>query len=261
MSSITVPKTIGQAKQRLAAITATRRLSGWERAAIVWAHTQSLKQGERTDLSPSGDKSERLTIAEALGLSPRTIDRARKAWKTAMEKHGAPDIKPGEDVPQSILDLDYPPTEETDETGTTRDERGARAYIARNPEIAVEAMKAVPAVAAAVTTAIAHDNDLVNEVERKAFAKRIGAKDNGPAKPTIIPDFAREKEFVKAISIVDKAIEDEKAGTWKPDPAITVLLFLLTRNLKDRAERIVDAQPAVHGEIEDFLATTRMQED
>jgi hypothetical protein len=257
MPRITIPKTIEAAKERLNAIAMDRRLSGWERAAIVWAHTNSMVNGQHTP-SPDGEGS-RKDIAEALGLSTRTIDRARKAWKTAMEKHGAPDIQPGEDVPQFILDLDYPPTEETDDTGMTRDERGARALIARNPQVVVDAVKAVPAVAEAVTTAIAHDTDLHSTVERKAFAKSIGAREPGPAKTPVsnIPTYEREKELAKAITVVTEAIKDEESGAWAPGPGEVAMLTILFLNLKDRADRIVAAQPAIHGEIDDFLKTAK----
>lgn len=256
-TTITVPKTIGKAKQRLAAITADRRVSGWERAAIVWAHTRGAQQGAHT---PDGGRGVP-AMAEALGLSTRTIDRARKAWKTAMEQYGAPDIQPGEAVPQSILALDYPPTEETDETGVTRDERGAKAYIAKHPEVVVEAVKALPQVADAVVAAVVDDLDLANKHARVAFHKQMTGKtltkDPGPATPTIIPDYAYDKAVVKAIGVIDQALNDEESGDWTPEPGSKALLSVLFLRLRSRAERIEAEQPEVHADIADFLASAR----
>lgn len=281
--AIIVPKTIGQAKKRLAAIAETRRLSGWERAAIVWAHTNSDRNKSRL-VTPSGATSIP-DLAEELGLGRRTIDRARSAWKTAMEKHGAPDIKPGEAVPQSILGLDYPPTEETDGTEMDRDERGARAvfekkpevagrlvreHMAKNPEVVAEAVKAVPAVAEAVVKTIVRDDELEGLHDRAWLSRREDRSKPTPRRRTdaeieaakaAIPDFSFDKDVLKALRVIDDALKREARGEWKPGPGTSVIFTLLYLNLKERHDGIEASRPPVFKEIDDYLATTARKEE
>ena len=246
---IKVPKTIGEAKQRLAVITVDRRVSGWERAAIVWAHTNASRGRSKT---PSGALDE---VAEALGLSPRTIDRARKAWKTAMAKHGAPDIQPGDDVPQSILDLDYPPTEETDETGVTRDERGAKAYIAKNPKVVVEAIKAIPNVADAVTTAIADDTTLSDVVQNKVFAKRTGTRP-GLVAPAMTPTIDLNDDLSKTLSRLGTLLRKEDKGEFTVNGLNESWLRIMGLQLNERATT-GKADDDLFDQIDALLASSR----
>jgi hypothetical protein len=253
LSSITIPKTIESAKTALGEVGALLTAKSWERAAIVYAFTGPGQPG------PQGNRpaTPRISFADfarlgIVGLTDNnTVSDYHEAWDKAIKAGAASEVKPGDTI--SLPKLPWPPGQ-TSRRGSHGTETEARAYIARNPQVAVDAVKAVPAVAAAVTTAIAHDTDLTNEVERKAFAKRIGAKDNGPSVPTTtIPTFDYEKRLSAAITVVSEAIKDEQSGAWTPGPGEAAMLTVLYLNLKDRADRYAAAQPVVHSEIDAFL--------
>jgi hypothetical protein len=250
-TSIVIPKTIEAAKAGLGGIEALLTAKQWERAAIVYAFTQPGAQGG----TQVNDGKPPLTISAfvALGITGlrdrHQVRLYRKAWESAMEV-GAPNAKPGD----TIVLPDLPWKDHFGEPTADVQERVARSYITRNPQVAVEAIKAVPAVAEAVTTAIVNDNELANTVARKSFAKSIGAKDNGPSVPTTtIPTYDYEKRLSAAITVVNEAIADEQSGTWTPGPGEAAMLTILFLNLRDRADRYAAAQPAVHGEIDAFL--------
>ena len=255
-SRVHIPATIEAAKTALGAVGALLTAKNWERAAIVYAFTKP-RPGQRT----SGDMPEGLTFRAfaALGIAgltdEHTVGDYHKAWSDAISDGKASEVKPGDTI--ILPDLTWPPGQ-TSTRGSHGTEAEARAYITRNPQVVVEAVKAVPAVAEAVTTAIVDDNELSNTVARKSFAKSIGAKDSGRfATPnTTIPTYEREKELAKAITVVTEAIKDEQSGAWTPDGMSVAMLTVLYLNLKDRADRIAAAQPAVHGEIDAFLRET-----
>lgn len=252
-TSITLPATIEAAKTALGAVGRLLTAKQWERAAIVYAFTKNEGKGRPAN---AGNPAFTATAFAALGITGLTnrdtVADYREAWELAIADGKANEAKPGDTI--TLPNLPWPPGT-TSRRGSHGTEAEARAYITRNPQVAVEAMKAVPAVAEAVTTAIVDDNELANTVARKSFAKSIGAKDSGRfATPnTTIPTYEREKELAKAITIVTEAIKDEQSGAWTPDGMSVAMLTVLFLNLRDRADRIAAAQPAVHGEIDAFL--------
>jgi hypothetical protein len=216
-----------------------------------------------------------------------TVRAYRKAWSDAIAKGKAVEVKPGDKVTlPSLTWTEVYVAPPVGHAGPTEVER-AKAVIEKNPGLVrdfmeqhpdeaarvvrkvigtkpesivkdiVKAASVLPAVSEAIANAVVDDAHLSTEVHRKTFAKSIGGKDSGPATPTTIPSFDRDKEVMKAIDVVSKAIDDEKADEYTPIAGMSVLYSLLRDKLNDRDARIAAAQPEVHEDIEDFLASNR----
>jgi len=257
MTTITIPKTIEAAKAVLDGLGALLTAKQWERAAIVYAFTE-----EGTNGRPAKPRNtERFSPVAFAGLgitglaSDNTVRAYRKAWQSAMEK-GAPDITPGDVI--SVPDLPW--KDVFGEATPVVQERVARAYIAKNPQVVAEAMKAVPAVAEAAVKAVVDDHDLAEKHERMSNSKRWTGQtvDKGPHVPvTTVPDFSQEKKVQAAIMVLHHALLDEQAGTFTIDPALGLMLSVLKLNLQKRDDAIASARPAVFKEIDEFLKAAR----
>ena len=259
MAQVTIPASIDEATTSLNGLGQLLKAKEWERAAIVYAftrmdvHTLSTREFAALGITGLTDKN--------------TVSEYRRAWESAMAD-GAPDVKPGDTItlptdedgevktwPPGIIDH-----KRGSHATTAEVEKAAREMVTKDPQVLVTAMKVFPKVADAVVAAIVDDKDLAEKHGRMSFAKATTGKtvDHGPASPTsTVPTFEREKEVTKAIDTLMDAIRDEQSGGWTPGPGLAVLLFLLTRDLNERATRIVGAQPVVHAEIDAFLAANR----
>lgn len=258
---VIVPAQVEAAKERLADIEQARRTTGWERAAIVWAHTREAGRGRNTPDGAFGLPE----MAEALGISVRTINRAREAWKTAMEKHGASDVKPGEDV--ELPSIEYPPSEVIDGNEPTgRDQRGFDAMTA-DPTKLADAIKANPEGAKAVAKAILASPaeledvlmdapaDLTSAVANKALSVLHGTTQQQPARPSTpsAPDF--NAQVRRACSDLFGALAAERNGEWTPDGVAAAGLTFLTSALNSReANAVAPLSGDLLQGIEDFLA-------
>ena len=257
MTTIHIPKTIEDAKTVLDGLGALLTAKQWERAAIVYAFTE-----EGTNGRPAKPRNtERFSPVAFAGLgitglaSDNTVRAYRKAWQSAMEK-GAPDITPGDVI--SVPDLPW--KDVFGEATPVVQERVARAYIAKNPQVVAEAMKAVPAVADAAVKAVVDDHDLAEKHERMSNSKRWTGQtvDKGPHVPVNTqPDFSYDEKVQAAIKVLHQALLDEQRGVWKPGSGMGLLLNLLMLNLNKRNEAVEAARPAVFKDIDDFLKAAR----
>jgi hypothetical protein len=255
VSDIIVPGSVEGAKARLTEIEAERRKTGWERAAIVWAHT-GLPEGRppKAEETSADALVSQARMGELLGVSIDTIKRDRKAWKWAIEQANAPDVKPGEKV--TLPTAKYPPTAILDGTeADARDQRGF-AKVATDPAKVAEAIKNDPAIAEAITTAVADDPDAELRVTQKVWAKKSGANTTPRTLHPVTPMMTTrdyDTEFRDAFAVIDQCLRARARGEWKPKNST---LSLIGFGLALFAQRAEEAGPDVdiHDEIATFLA-------
>ena len=255
MPTGTIPKTIEAAKTDLGYINTLLTANEWLKAAIVYAFT---RDGTNADKAPGRSTSTTSLMPRefaALGIvglkSDRTVRGYRAAWKEAM-KQGYPDVKPGDEF--SVPDLDWPPGAVEQNRGSHATE--AREYIARNPEVAVEAMKAVPAVADAVTTAIANDDSLSEDVTRKAFAKRTGTTDRGRVAPGMVVPTDLNRDLSDTLSRLGTLLRKEDNGEFTVNGLNESWLRIMGLQLNERATS-GKADGDLFDQIDALLASAR----
>jgi AcrR family transcriptional regulator len=235
-----IPATTSEAHSRLAEVEQQHRMSGWERAAIVWAHTDSSRGRSK---GPNGTLED---VAEALGVSIRTVKRDREAWKWAMANVNAPDVKPDDDI--TLPTADYPPTEVTDgHDADARDQRGFRA-IAEDPERFKAALRDHPRVASVIAR---------NVVDTPATRVAVEAHLAEPIQPRVAdpwtpPTHDHRADLVRVAGLLSGLVRAAQRGEWTPSATETMLLHslaLLLGNLRVGAD-----SDALFSEIEQFLA-------
>jgi hypothetical protein len=237
------------AKTRLADIEQTRRTTGWERAAIVWAHT-----GSKTGPKSASNDANHEAVAEALGVSRATVTRARQAWKWAIENVNAPDVKPGEDV--DLPTVKYPPTEDP----VAHYERNLEAALKNvSSEKVAEVIRSNPDIAEAVTTAVAEVDDAAEQVQQKTYAKRIRATGVTTTTPPISTTSVPAPPYVDYDELVARAFRDlaraqqaQRDGLWAPSQRVSTLLAFIPLLFDEYAEAAKVA--AAIEEAEDILS-------
>jgi hypothetical protein len=135
MTIIQVPKTLGDAKTALAGIDQLLTAKGWERAAVVYAFTES-NPGRRTDLAQKGA---RLTFRDFAklnikGLTKRdVVAEYHRIWANAIEDGHAQPCQPGEKI--TLPTIDWP---------GRQDSEGQKRYTAQDPSSFARHINALP---------------------------------------------------------------------------------------------------------------------
>jgi len=255
MTTIHIPESVEALKAGLGGLDRLLTAKQWEKAATVFAWTRGDGRGGK---DARNEHFSPTTFPTAI-LSRPQVTRYRAAWKSAADELGDPtmlDIHPGDSV--NLPDLTW--KDHFGEPTPEVQERVARTYIAKNPSVVAEAMKAVPAVADAAVKAVVDDHDLAEKHERMSNSKRWTGQtvDKGPHVPVNTqPDFSYDEKVQAAIKVLHQALLDEQRGVWKPGSGMGLLLNLLMLNLNKRNEAVEAARPAVFKDIDDFLKAAR----
>lgn len=247
---IKVPKTVSEATAALNGVGQLLTAKEWERAAIVYAFT-TVQQGSNQHRRKSDDA---LGIAEfaALGITGLTNRETVGEYRRAWVENGTLDIKPGDTI--TLPTMDWPPGQINHRRGSHATE--AREYIARNPKVAVEAIKAVPAVADAVTTAIANDDSLSEDVTRKAFAKRTGTTDRGRVAPGMVVPTDLNRDLSDTLSRLGTLLRKEDNGEFTVNGLNESWLRIMGLQLNERATS-GKADGDLFDQIDALLASAR----
>ena len=134
-------------------------------------------------------------------------------------------------------------------------ERVAKSFMAKNPDVVVEAIKAIPAVTEAVTQHVVDDEPMQEEVAHRVTAKRLGVPRSGlqvtPAMTPLKPD--HNKVVRTHVFALAEELKQEREGIWEADGLTETLLRLLNVSLDDRHTK---ANPDIFDEIRAHLATS-----
>ena len=189
---IKIPTNIKQASDRLVALDGIATATGWERAAIVYAHTYDAPRGGGPNRNaPNGA----LTIAsfatlKIKGLSKRdTVAHYRNCWKHAIEQDLVGDIGPGDST--VLPDIDFPPVERG--TDGYNSVTGARRTIERivethGPEIIANTIVENPHIAEEVASTKRGRNAVRAGVRKVAEKAKARSKMPTPDPNAVVPE-------------------------------------------------------------------------